>query len=101
MEASINIACWKLGRYAYSEGSFTRRQSISSTVYLSLITLSLILRKRAASYEWDDKEFRINHLLFIDGIILFVKDKDQKDSPVQTVHFFSENIRMATPGKQM
>ena len=29
---------------------------------LCVITLSLILRKGAAPYEWGDKELRINHL---------------------------------------
>ena len=49
---------------------------------LCVITLSFILRKIAASYEWGDKELRINHLLFLDGSKWFAQDKDQKHSLV-------------------
>ena len=33
---------------------------------LSMVPLSLILRKVNASYEWGKKEYKLNHLLFID-----------------------------------
>ena len=46
------------------------------------------------SYEWGNKEFRINHLLFMDDLKLFAKNQDQIDSLVQTVHLFSEDIGM-------
>ncbi|XP_063595812.1 uncharacterized protein LOC134772704 [Penaeus indicus] len=61
---------------------------------LCMIPLTLILRKVAASYEWGNKEFRINHLLFMDDLKLFAKNQDQIDSLVQTVHLFSEDIGM-------
>ena len=33
---------------------------------LSMVPLSLILRKVNASYEWGKKEYKLNHVLFID-----------------------------------
>ena len=33
---------------------------------LSMVPLSMILRKVNASYEWGKKEYKLNHLLFID-----------------------------------
>ena len=61
---------------------------------LCMIPLTLTLRKVAASYERGNKEFRINHLLFMDDLKLFGKNQDQIDSLVQTVHLFSEDIGM-------
>ena len=59
-----------------------------------LIPLSLLLRKAKASYEWGRKEFKLNHLLFMDDLKLFGKSDDQIDSLVQTVFTFSEDIGM-------
>ena len=59
-----------------------------------MIPLSLLLRKAKASYEWGGKEFRLNHLLFMDDLKLFGKSNDQIDSLVQTVFTFSEDIGM-------
>ena len=53
------------------------------------------MRKVAPSYEWGDKEFRFNQLLFMDDFRLFVKNQYQMDSPVKTAYFFREVIRMA------
>ena len=57
-------------------------------------SLSLLLRKVKASYEWGRKEFKLNHLLFMDDLKLFGKSEDQIDSLVQTVFIFSEDIGM-------
>ena len=47
------------------EGYF--RESLSPLLFvLSMAPLSLILRKVNASYEWGKKEYKLNHLLFID-----------------------------------
>ena len=61
---------------------------------ICMIPLSLVLRKTKAYYEWENKQYRINHLLFMDDSKLFGKTKDQIDSLVQTVQIFSEDIRM-------
>ena len=59
-----------------------------------MIPLSLLLRKVKASCEWGRKEFKLNHLLFMDDLKLFGKSDDQIDSLVQTVFTFSEDISM-------
>ena len=59
-----------------------------------MISLSLVLRKMKASYEWGRKEFKLNHLLFVGDLKLFGKSEDQIDSLVQTVFIFSEDIGM-------
>ena len=52
------------------------------------------MRKVKASFEWGRKEFKLNHLLFMDDLKLFGKSEDQIDSLVQTVFIFSEDIGM-------
>ena len=59
-----------------------------------LIPLCLLLRKAKASYQWGGKEFKLNHLLFMDDLKLFGKSDDQIDSLVQLVFTFSEDIGM-------
>ena len=53
-----------------------------------MITLSILLRKVKASYEWVRKEFKLNHLLFMDDLKHFGKSDDQIDSLIQTVLTF-------------
>ena len=59
-----------------------------------MIPLSLLLRKVKASCKWGRKEFKLNHLLFMDDLKLFGKSGDQIDSIVQTVFTFNEDISM-------
>ena len=61
---------------------------------ICMIHLSLLLRKKKASYDWGRKEFKLNHLLFMDDLKLFAKSDDQIDSLVQTVFTFSEDTGM-------
>ena len=49
---------------------------------ICMIPMSLLLRKVKASYEWGRKEFKLNHLLFMDDLKLFGKSDDQIDSLV-------------------
>ena len=64
------------------------------TFVICMIPLSFILRKVKASYEWGRKEFKLNHLLFMDDLKLFGKSVDQIDSLVQTVFTCSEDVSM-------
>ena len=57
-----------------------------------MVTLSLILTKVNASYEWGKKECKLNHLLFMDDLKLFSKSEEQMDTLVRTVHVFSNDI---------
>ena len=69
--------------------------SLSRSIFvICMIPLSLLLRKVKTSYEWGRKEFKLNHLLFMDDLKLFGKSDDQIDSLVQTVFTFSEDIGM-------
>ena len=69
--------------------------SLSPLIFvICMIPLSLLLRKVKASYEWDRKIFKFNHLLFMDDLKLFGKSDDQIDSLVQTVFTFRKDIRM-------
>ena len=61
---------------------------------ICMIPLSLLLRKVKPSYEWGRKEFKLNHLLFMDDLKIFGKSDDQIDSLVQTVLTFNEDIGM-------
>ena len=57
-------------------------------------SLSLLLRKAKVSYECGRKEFKLNRLLFMDGLKLFGNSEDQIDGLVQTVFIFIQNIGM-------
>ena len=61
---------------------------------LSMVPLSLILRKVNASYNWRKKEYKLNYLLFMDDLKLFSKSEEQMNAHVRTVHVFSTDIRM-------
>ena len=51
--------------------------SLSPLIFVScMIPLSLLLRKVKASYEWGKKEFKLNHLLFMDDLKLFRKSEE-------------------------
>ena len=59
-----------------------------------MVPLTWLLRRAKTGYEWGNKGFKLNHLLFMDDLKLFAKSKKQIDSLVQTVHIFSEDIGM-------
>ena len=61
---------------------------------LVMIPLILVLRQTKASYEVKKGGKKINHLLFMDDLKLFAKNEDQRDSLVNTVRIFSEDIKM-------
>ena len=51
------------------------RQSI--TIVLNVVPLSLILKKVNACYKWGKKEYKLNHLLFMDDLKLYYKSEDK------------------------
>ena len=53
---------------------------------LSMVPLSLVLRKEKFHSEFGDKKTRINHLLFMDDLKLFATSNDQIDLLVNTVY---------------
>ena len=68
--------------------------SLSALSVLCMVPLTWLLRRAKAGYEWVNKGFKFNHVLFMDDLKLFAKGKNQIDSLVQTVHIFSEEIGM-------
>ena len=61
---------------------------------LCMVPLTWLLKRPKARYEFGNKGFKLNHLLFKDDLKLLVKGKNQTDSLVQTVYIFSEDIGM-------
>ena len=61
---------------------------------MTMIPLTLTLRKTNIFYEVRKKGKRINHLLFLDDLKLFAKNVDQIDSLVNTVRIFSEDMKI-------
>ena len=54
--------------------------------------LSLILRTVNASYDWGGKEYKLNHLLFMEDLNFFDKNEHHIDSLVSTCHTVSTDI---------
>ena len=70
-------------------------KSLSPLLFvLSMVPLTWLLRRANAGYEWGNKRFKLNLLLSMDDLKLFAKSKKQIDSLIQTVHIFSEDIRI-------
>ena len=47
-----------------------------------------------ACYKWGKKEYKLNHLLFMDDLKLYAKNEEQTNTLVRTVHVFSTDIGM-------
>lgn len=90
----LNAGQNRLGNVKIKRGIF-QGDSLSPLLFvMTMIPLTLILRKTNISYEVKKKGERINHLLFMDDLKLFAKNEDQIDSLVNTVRIFSEDIKM-------
>ena len=61
---------------------------------LTLIPLSLILRKAKAAYEFSESKEKINHLLFMNDLKLYSRSEKGLDSLIKTVRVFCEDIGM-------
>ena len=59
-----------------------------------MIPLTLVLRQTKPSYEVKKGGKKINHVLFMDDLKLFVKNEDKIDSLINTVRIFSKEIKM-------
>ena len=69
--------------------------SLSSLLFvLSMVPLSLILRKVNGCYKWGKKEYRLNHSIFMDDLKLIAKSEEQTNMLVRTVYMFSTDIGM-------
>ena len=61
---------------------------------LSMVPLSLILKKVNACNKWGKKEYKLNHLSFMDNLKLYAKSEEQTNTLVRTVYVFSNDIGM-------
>ena len=59
-----------------------------------MIPLILILRKAKAAHEFSESKEKINHLLFMDDLKLYIRSEKGLDSLVQIKRVFSEDIGM-------
>ena len=79
-----------LGEVNVKRGIFLG-DSLSSLMFvLSIVPLSLILKKVNACHKWEKKEYNI----FMDDLKLYVKSEKQTNTLVRTVCVFSTDIRM-------
>ena len=90
----LNAGQSRLGNVKIKRGIF-QGDSLSPLLFvMTMIPLTLMLRKTNIFYEVRKKGKRINHLLFMDDLKLFAKNADQIDSLVNRVRIFSEDIKM-------
>ena len=83
-----------LGEANVKRGIF-QGDSVSPLLFvLSMVSLSLILKKVNACYKWRKKEYKLNHLLFMNDLKLYVKSEEQTITLVRTVYVFSTDIGM-------
>ena len=59
---------------------------------LSMMQLSLILKKENACYKWGKKEYKLNHLSL--DLKLYAKGEEQTNTLVRTMHVFSTDVGM-------
>ena len=91
----LNLSGEKLRAVDIRRGIFQGRSlSLSPLFVLCMIPLTWLSRRAKTGYEWGNKVFKLNHFLFMYGLKLFAKSKNQIDSLVHTVHIFSEHIGM-------
>ena len=84
----------ELGEVDIQRGIF-KEDSLSPLVFvLALISLSSILRKTKAAYEYSGSKVKINHLLVLDSLKLYSRIEKELDSLVQTIRIFSKDIGM-------
>ena len=83
-----------LGEVNVKRGIFQGDSLLPLLFVLSMVSLSLILKKVNACYKWAKKEYKLNHLLFMDDLKLYAKSEEQTNTLVRTLYVFSTDISM-------
>ena len=83
-----------LGEVNVKRGIFQGDNLSPLMFVLSMVPLSIILRKVNAYYKWGKKEYKLNHLLFMDDLKLYAKSEEQTNMLVRAVYVFSTDIGM-------
>ena len=84
----------RLGDVNIRRGIF-QGDSLSPLLFvLSLIPLTLVLRKVKAGYDLGDGNGVINHLLFMDDLKVYGKNQNQVDTLVQTIRVVTTDMQM-------
>ena len=65
-----------LGEFDVKRGIFQGHSPSPLLFVPSMIPLSSVLRKVNICYEWGKKEYKLNHLLFMDDLKLFSKNRN-------------------------
>ena len=84
----------RLGDVNIRRGIFQGDSFTPLLFVLSLIPLTLLLRKVKAGYDLGDKNGVINHLLFMDDLKVYGKNQNQVDTLVQTIRVVTTDMRM-------
>ena len=79
----LNASGKTLGEVDIRRGN-SQGHSLSPLLFVLYMVPLRLLRRAKTGYEWGNKEFKLNHLLFLDDLNLFAKSKNQIGSLVQT-----------------
>ena len=61
---------------------------------IAIMPLNHILRKYAVRYKLSRSQWKINHLMYMDDIKLFVRNENELGTLIQTVRIYSQDLGM-------
>ena len=84
----------ELGEVSIKRGIF-QGDSLSPLLFIvAMIPLTLLLRRESMGYKFGQEGRKMNHLLFMDDLKLYGRDKDEIKKLCAVVHKFSKDIGM-------
>ena len=83
-----------LAKVKIERGIF-KRDALSPLLFvIAMMPLNFILRKCTAGYKLSKSQEKINHLMYMDDIKLFGKNKKELETLIKTVRIYSQDIGM-------
>jgi hypothetical protein len=83
-----------IGEVEIKRGIF-QGDSLSPLLFVvAMIPLTLLLRREKLGYQFGEEKKLINHLLFMDDLKLYARDKEDLGKLLEVVRVFSRDIRM-------